>query len=107
MRNALYNYTVCACVLYTLSLLTQHQLFLYLLKMASEHEPTLARRRPQLYTGWPKKKYSSLIQYNLKIKRAITFKQEAFSSVMSNLNFGICHVYFNTVLAEIFGFKNK
>ena len=60
-----------------------------------------------IYTGWPKKKYSSLIQYNLKIERAITLKQEAFSSVMCNLNFGICHVYFNTVLAEIFGFENK
>ena len=53
------------------------------------------------------KKYSSLIQYNLKIKRAITLKQEAFSLVMSNLNFGICLVYFNTVLAEVFGFENK
>jgi hypothetical protein len=26
---------------------------------------------------------------------------------MSNLNFGICHVYSNIVLAEIFGFENK
>ena len=53
------------------------------------------------------KKYSSLIQYNLNMKRAITLKQEEFSSVMSNLNLDICRVYFNTVLAEIFGFENK
>jgi hypothetical protein len=60
-----------------------------------------------IYRVAQKKKYSSLIQYNLKIKRAITLKQKAFSSVMSNLNFGICHVYSNIVLAEIFGFENK
>ena len=61
-----------------------------------------------VYIYWvAKKKYSSLIQYNLKIKRAITLKQEAFSSVMSNLNCGICHAYFNTVLADIFGCENK
>jgi hypothetical protein len=29
----------------------------------------------QLHTGWPKKKYSSLIQYNLKSKRVLTLKQ--------------------------------
>ena len=51
-----------------------------------------------MYTGWPKKVYSSLIQYNLKIKRAITLKQEAFSSVMSNLNLLMCRVYFNTCM---------
>jgi hypothetical protein len=49
----------------------------------------------------------SLIHYNLTIKRAITLKQKAFNSVMSNLNFGICHVYFNIVFAEIFEFENK
>ena len=46
------------------------------------------------------KKYSSLIQYNLKRKRALAYKQEALYSVMSNLNFGIYHVHFNTVFAE-------
>ena len=28
-----------------------------------------------IYTGWPKKKYSSSIQYNLKSKRVLTLKQ--------------------------------
>ena len=45
--------------------------------------------RTKKYTGWPKKKYSSLIQYNLTSKRAITLTSEALYSVMSNLNFGI------------------
>ena len=57
--------------------------------------------------GGPKKSTPLSFSITLKIKRAITLKQEAFSSVMSNLNFGICHVYFNTVLAKIFGFENK
>ena len=46
-------------------------------------------------------KYSSLRQYNLKSKRALTLKKEGLYSVMSNLNFGIYHVHFNTVLTEI------
>ena len=37
----------------------------------------------------------------LKSKRALTLKKEGLYSVMSNFNFGIYHVHFNTVLTEI------
>ena len=58
-----------------------------------------------IYTGcMAQKKYSSLIQYNLKSKRALTLKRGLYS-VMSNLNFGILHVHFNTLLTEITAFK--
>ena len=52
-----------------------------------------------------KKKYSSLIQYNLKSKRVLTLKQLALYSLMYNLNFGIYNLHFNTVLSEITAFK--
>ena len=48
------------------------------------------------------------IIYRVAQKKVLLFDSlinSSFSSVMSNLNFGICHVYFNTVLAEIFGFE--
>ena len=58
-----------------------------------------------IYQVAQKKSKHSLIHYNLKSKRALTFKQETLYSVMSNLNFGIYHVHFNTVLTDITAFK--
>ena len=42
---------------------------------------------------------------NFKSNRDIRLKQEAFYSVISNLNFDIYHVPLNTVLIEITAFK--
>ena len=57
------------------------------------------------YTGWRKKKLTSLIYFNLKTKRAITPKLRALHSVLSNLNFDIRHVQFSAILTERAAFK--
>ena len=58
-----------------------------------------------IYTGWPKKKSTCLIYFNLKTKRAITPKLRALHSVLSNLNFDIRPVQFRAILTERAAFK--
>ena len=56
-------------------------------------------------TGWRKKKYPSVIQYNLKIRKAITLKQLSFHSIMANLNFDIQLLHSHAILTEIQTFQ--
>ena len=58
-----------------------------------------------IYTGWRKKKYPCVIQYNVKTRKAITLKQLSFHSIMANLNFDIQSWHFHTILTEILKFK--
>jgi hypothetical protein len=59
-------------------------------------------------TGGAKKKYDSLIYYNLKSKRVITLKLvTVYYFTMFNLNFDRCLVPFHAILTEITVFKLK